>query len=110
MAQERRFVKGSAKKRTFENGGEVIKVNLSIADLLRLPMNRKGYVYLEIASKKNWPDEYGRTHNISLDEYDPEDTRRENPDMKKVADYLEGNISKVHLEEWKDDDWNDLPF
>lgn len=108
--QEKRFIKGSAKKKTFENGGEVIKVNLSVADLLRCPMNRKGYVYLEIASKKNWPDEYGRTHNISLDEYDPEGVRNVNENMVKVADYLDWNTDKVHIEEGKDDSWNDLPF
>ena len=104
---EKRFVKGSAKKKTFENWWEVIKVNLLMSDLLRLPMNSKGYVYLEIASKKNWADEYWRTHNISLDEYDPDDTRKVNKDMEKVADYLDWTTTKVNIWEWAEDD---LPF
>ena len=110
MAWEKRFVKGSAKKKVFDNGWEVIKLNLSVSDLLRLPMTSKWYVSLNVASKKDWADQYGNTHNISLDDYDPQWYKWVNPNMVKVADYLDWNITKLHLEEGKDDEWNELPF
>jgi hypothetical protein len=108
--QEKRFVKGSAKKKVFDNGWEVIRVELSLTDLMRLPMTWKCYVSLNIASKKDWPDQYWNTHNISLNDYDPQGYKNVNDKMVKVADYFDWNTDKLHIEEWKDDSWNDLPF
>lgn len=61
------WVRGSAREKVFDNGGEVINVSLNINDLTAYA-NDKGYVPIVIA-QRNEVDEYGNTHYMYVDEY-----------------------------------------
>ncbi len=96
------YIKGNWKEKVFDNGWSVIKLWLYLPDLLRLPMTSSGYINIEIGKRKK-VDQYGNTHFIYEDEYDPNGVKKINGDFVKIADKFE----------WKEDKYNvdeDLPF
>lgn len=106
--QQRNFIKWSARKKTFDWGWESLSVGIYLPDLLRLPMTSKGYVNIKIASKKSWADEYGNTHSIYEDDYDPNGTKSPNRDGIILADKMEWKASSSMTSNDNVDD--DLPF
>ena len=64
------YISGSAKKVTFADGGEIINLDLKLADLAALPANERGYIKITISERKT-VDEYGNTHSIYENAYVP---------------------------------------
>jgi hypothetical protein len=73
------YVKGSAKLRTFGNGGSVINLSLHAEDLIALAKehaNAKGYLNLTVAERQT-PGKYGDTHSVYLDTFTPKAAMQE---------------------------------
>lgn len=73
MATEKVFLKCSAKAKHFDNGGSVINVGIKVedlADFCRKYKNERGYLNLVIQERRE-PGQYGDTHSICLDTYQP---------------------------------------
>lgn len=67
MGKSKTFVRGSARLKVFDNGGEVINVSININDLMAYA-NDKGYVPFVIAQRTE-VDEWDNTHYMYIDEY-----------------------------------------
>jgi hypothetical protein len=67
------YIRGSARKFTFDNGGETLNVSLNLEDLQSLP-SIKGYVQITIAERKS-PDQYGNTHYIKENTFKADKTK-----------------------------------
>lgn len=70
---DKNFIKGSAKGVTFDNGGEIINLSLSLDDLNALPAER-GYVQLSVV-KRNDEDRYGNTHYVVENTFKPDKSK-----------------------------------
>ena len=88
---------GNGKRKTFDNGSYIVKFALNLKDLKKAEeyvyeMNGIKYINLEIGEKKISPDQWGRTHNVTVDTF--------KPDPKKQSEH------RVE----KQDDSEDIPF
>lgn len=72
--QAKNYITGSAREKTFDNGGSVINLSICLDDLLKLPKTQdksgRAYVKLTIAPRKT-EGKYGETHAIYEDTYQP---------------------------------------
>lgn len=67
------FLKCSAKGKTFNNGGSIIKLGVKVEDLIAFAKqhaNDRGYVNLVIQQRREVGN-YGDTHSVVLDTYEP---------------------------------------
>ena len=71
---EKIYLKGcSAKAKTFDDGGQVIKLGLKVedlADFCRRHKNERGYLNLVISQRRE-VGQFGDTHTVYLDTYTP---------------------------------------
>lgn len=70
---DKTYLKCSAKRRDFDNGGHVIKVGVKVDELIafaRQHGNQGGYLNLVMAERRA-PGQYGDTHTVYLDDYTP---------------------------------------
>ena len=67
----KRFIKWSVKE---INGkfGSFLNVSIHKDDFATLP-DTKWYVRITINANKNWPDQYGNTHYMTLNEREPKE-------------------------------------
>lgn len=73
MAEQKTYVKCSAKEHTFQDGGKILKLSFSVAELIKFAeqhKNEKGYLNLIVAARRE-PGQYGDTHCVSLDTWKP---------------------------------------
>ena len=71
---EKIYLKCSAKAKTFDNGGQVIKLGFKVDDLIALAkkhVNERGYLNLVIGERRE-VGQYGDTHSVALDDYQPQ--------------------------------------
>ena len=78
----KRYLKGSAKLRTFEDGGELINVDLNLEDLSSLPITESGYIKITLSRKKE-VDQYGNAYSIFENDFVPDKSKA--PAKPKVA-------------------------
>ena len=100
---KRKFIKGSAKGRVFENGGQNIYLSLFGPDLDKLPRNEDQYVRIVVSEYKE-PDRFGNTHSIYENEWKPE------PGAKKKFTPPGGNPTKRATAVDLGGKTDDLPF
>lgn len=70
---EKTYLKCSAKQKTFDDGGSVIRLSFKdsdIAEFVRTHKNDRGYVNLVIRERKE-VGQYGDTHSVYLDDWKP---------------------------------------
>lgn len=75
MATDRVFLKCSAKAKTFDNGGTIIKIGIKredLAEFVRAHTNERGYINLIVAERRE-QGTYGDTHSVYLDPYKPKE-------------------------------------
>ena len=73
MTQKTYVPKSSAKEKTFDDGGSIIKLSFhadTLADFARNHQNERGYINMNVTRRKT-PSERGDTHSISLDTWQP---------------------------------------
>jgi len=71
MADDKVFLRCSAKARTFNNGGSVLRLGVKVEDLIAFAKqhgNERGYLNLEIKERRT-AGKYGDTHSVTLDTY-----------------------------------------
>jgi hypothetical protein len=94
----------NGKTKTFDNGGYIVKFALNLRDLKKAEkyvyeLNGVKYINLELGKKMVSPDQYGKTHYVSVDTFIPEPKNKSNTQERPVGD------------EGKDaDELNDIPF
>jgi|TARA_R110000824_G_scaffold50898_2_gene141909 hypothetical protein len=67
------YLKCSAKKRTFPNGGSILNLGVKADDLrafIDAHTNKRGYVQITIKERKE-TGPYGDTHYVVLDTWEP---------------------------------------
>lgn len=69
--KKKNYVKSSAKLRIFDDGGELINIDLNYEDLGRLPRNERGWVKI-VASRNKQPDSFGNDYSIYENEWKPD--------------------------------------
>lgn len=88
MANQKNFIKGSAREVEFSNGGSVLNISLNMQQLQELEQT-KGYVNLTISARRE-ADQYGNTHMIYENTFKPKEgaqaaTPKAKPAAKKAA-------------------------
>jgi hypothetical protein len=68
---KKNYVRGSAKERSFGDGGAVINLDLNLSDLNSLPVTEKGYVKIVVAQRQA-EDQYGNTHYVYENTFVPD--------------------------------------
>ena len=66
------YIKGSAKQFTCSNGEIKINVDLLLEDLLKLPVNEKGYIKIALNTPKGGKDKFGNDFSIYENDYVPD--------------------------------------
>ena len=70
---EKVFLRCSAKAKTFNNGGSVIRIGVKVSDLQAFAdqyANERGYLNLVVQERRS-QGQYGDTHSVVLDTYVP---------------------------------------
>jgi hypothetical protein len=83
------YLKCQAKEFAFPNGGVVINVGVRAEELIAFAHqhgNSNGYVNLTI-SKRREPSQYGQTHSVYLDTYEPKPQTVPPSSMDSDVDY-----------------------
>lgn len=78
---DKTFLRCSAKEKEFRSGGSVIRLGVKVEDLIAFAKehgNERGYLNLSI-SKRRSVGQYGDTHSVSLDTYEPRQAQDEAP-------------------------------
>ncbi len=77
---------GNGKEHKFNNGGSVVKVMLDLDDLIAnfeehgfTTEQGKKKIKIIVSSKKDGADQFGKTHNIEIDTWKPEQQKEPNP-------------------------------
>lgn len=76
------YVRGSAKKFEFPNGGSVINLSFNIENLSQFA-DENGWVRL-VCSERSSVDDYGNTHSVYVNEWKPEakaEAKKEEDDL-----------------------------
>jgi len=86
--KSKNYIKGSAKQVIFDNGGDLINVDLKLEDLQKIA-NERGYVRIVVAPLRS-TDSYGNTHSIYENDFVPKkqaegDVPRPKPVQAKLA-------------------------
>lgn len=74
MAADKQYLKCSAKEKEFRTGGSVIRLGVKVEDLIAFAKqhgNERGYLNLSIIKRRS-VGQYGDTHSVSLDDYEPQ--------------------------------------
>ena len=80
MAEAKKYVRGSAKEKVFDNGSKLINFSINIKDeALTKHANPDGWVQLVMSSKRE-VDQYGNSHYIYLNEFKPKKKEEKNED------------------------------
>lgn len=80
MSEQKTYC-GSGKEKKFDNGGSIISVSVCLDDYPEEFINEykgKRYLRLNIASKRE-PDQYGKTHSVSVDTWQPDQAAQSQP-------------------------------
>ena len=104
------FVKGNAKKITFNNGGSILNVSLNVKHLQKIldwynnerskrDMDKTDYIPLSVKEKRE-TDEYGNTHYVIYDPWFPDSSKKSSSKVNV------GNAKP----EVKEESTDDLPF
>lgn len=85
---DKKYLRGNARAKKFENGGEVVNFSINIKDMLS-GLENQGHSIEEFANDGGWvnltitekqkKDQWGNTHSCYLNEWKPD------PDYKKPA-------------------------
>lgn len=67
---DKTYVKGSAKKIEFDNGGSIINLSFNVNNLSE-HADEKGWVRL-VCSERRSTDDFGNTHSCYLNEWKPD--------------------------------------
>lgn len=70
MAEPKKYVRGSAKEKVFENGSKLLNFSININDKQIVDHAKDGWVQLVISEKRE-VDQYGNSHYIYLNEFQP---------------------------------------
>lgn len=100
-----RYIKGGA--RAFKSGD--IAVDILFSDVESL-VNDKGYLKI-IISQRREPDQYGNTHSIKLNDYQPKDSQggsKKAAASSKPAPKQPAKLAKPNYDQ--SDDLDKLPF
>lgn len=65
--------RSSAKQVTFRDGGSLLKLGFeagSLIEFIKAHKNSRGYINFTV-SKRRTPSQYGDTHSVSLDSFEP---------------------------------------
>lgn len=76
--EPRHYLKGSVKRYVFNNGGEVLNVDLLKSEIEALPANEAGYIKLKLSQRRE-VDKFGNTHSIELNTFVPDKTLVKKP-------------------------------
>lgn len=71
---------GSGKEKVFDGGGSLINVSVCVSDIPKekiFSYKGKSYVKL-IVAKKREVDQYGKTHYVAIDEFEPKKSNTDN--------------------------------
>jgi len=93
MSEPKKYLRGSAKMRSFSNGGETLYFSINIKDFLSSTKDQdnSGHTIEEFADEDGWVnfgqavkrdnfvDKFGNTHSIWVNEWRPD------PDYKKPS-------------------------
>jgi hypothetical protein len=71
---KKRYVKSGTKTKDFGDGGEIINLDLNLADLSSLPVNAGGYVKICLA-KLRTPDKFGNSHAVYENDFVPDKSK-----------------------------------
>lgn len=85
MSQDKIFC-GSGKKREFNNGGSITQVMFNL-DVLNKYFEQYGFttdqgkkmIKVDVATLRNGPDQYGKTHSVSIDTWKPDNQQQQAP-------------------------------
>ena len=70
---EKVYLKCSAKKKNFDNGGSILNIGIkaeSLTAFIAEHTNERGYLNLTVQERRE-VGQYGDTHSVSLDPWDP---------------------------------------
>ena len=86
----------NGKRKTFDNGSSIVKFALNLRDLKQAKeyvyeLNGVKYINLEIGEKKISPDQWGKTHYVSVDTFKPEPKKQSEAPVNK-QDEIEDDI------------------
>lgn len=71
---KKNYIRGSAKRVSFSDGGEVLNLDLNLQDLNSLPVSDRGYVKIVVARRRS-PDTYGNTDYVYENTFVPDKTK-----------------------------------
>ena len=68
------YISGSAKKKTFANGGSILNCSICVEQLVELakglPKSKNGKTYIPFKiSERREEDQYGNTHSLEVDDF-----------------------------------------
>ncbi len=102
---------GDIKEKLFEDGGSVLNVGISKADLEKMltMVNQKDYINLKI-SKRREPSQYGHTHSMVVDTWKP-DTDAARQAMGSVSSPPIGQVAPAPRQPQRTQAFDDdIPF
>lgn len=84
--KKKNYVKGSAKQHVFDNGGDVIHLDLKIEGIIigstgPIKPNDAGFAKVTVSKLKE-PDQYGNTHCVYENDWVPTEKRKAAPKPK----------------------------
>lgn len=92
------FIKGLWVKEKQTTKGNVLKVSVNkdvlIKQLQELPANDKGYINWDIWPKSQ-TDEKGNTHNVVLDEFKPDPSKRKDASHQNAQHVIDNNMDDL---------------
>ena len=91
----RKFIKGGARIKTFSNGGSIINIDLLMEDLLKLPINKSGYIKISLSENRNKEqDKFGNDYSIFQNEFVPNTYLLEKNKEEEKAKAISNQILK----------------
>jgi len=86
--QQQKTYFGNGKEHVFQDGGSVIRVSFSAEDLKNMQncLNDRGYINLNI-NRRQQISQYGHTHSISLDTWQPQQQPQQPPQQQSQGQY-----------------------
>ena len=97
----RNYISGSAVEKVFSEDFSIINIDMLLSDVLKLPVNPKGYIKICVANVKGGEDRYGNTHSVYENDFVPD------PKKKGASSKPTDVPYKGRIDENVDDD---LPF
>ena len=124
--QQQKTYFGNGKEHVFPDGGSVIRVSFKREELERMLqcVNERGYLNLNV-NKRRTPSQYGDTHSISLDTWQPNQQQAQQatqqaqqphqqyaqqPPAPAPAQYQQNQPAPEHQPRPRDVDNTEIPF